>query len=93
MSIDVTEVNLREILAKTQYELRKDDETFRFKVNYNVLKRRYEVQVLMGRQEFEEIYIFKDQCLEVYGYGKYFYDDWINQIKKNLKLNEIYATK
>ena len=90
MSIEVTEANLREILAKTQYELRKDDESFRFKVEYNVLRCRYEVQVLMGRQEFEEIYIFKDQCLAVPGYGKYFYDDWINQIKTNLKLNRIY---
>ena len=47
----------------------------------------------MGRQEFEEIYIFKDQCLKVFAYGKYFFEDWINQIKKNLELTKIYATK
>ena len=84
------EQNIREILDHTQHQLRKLNNQFRFKVVYNAPRKRYEVQVLMGRQEFEEVYCFGINQLNVFGYGKYFHDDWYNQIKKNLELNKIF---
>lgn len=88
--MEIHEKNMREILSRTQYQLRKFAEQFRFKVRANEGRHWYEVQVLMGRQAFEEIYLFKFVNLEIFSYGKYFHDDWINQIKKNLELNKIF---
>ena len=82
------EVVMREILAQTQYLLRKDDEQFRLKPIYNARKCQYEVRVLMGRKEFDEYYIFTHHHLSQNWYCQAFYDKWYAQIKLNLKLNE-----
>ena len=88
--MNLYETNLREILAHTQHQLRKLNDQFHFKVEYNAMRRRYEVQVLMGRREFEEIYCFTEYQLDSSWQCKRRHDDWINQIKKNLKLNKIF---
>ena len=79
---------MREILAQTHYLLRKDDATFRLNTYFNKAKNRYEVQLLMGRKEFEEIYLFTNFDLMNKNYCQFFYDNWYKQIKTNLKLNE-----
>ena len=82
------EVAIREILAQAQYLLRKDDEQFRLNPVYNAPRCRYEVHVLMGRKEFEEVYVFRNDLLDQAWYCRAFHDKWYDQIKLNLKLNE-----
>jgi hypothetical protein len=79
---------MREILAQTQYLLRKDDDQFRLKPIYNKAWCRYEVHVLMGRKEFDEYYIFTKHHLGQDWYCQAYYDKFYRMIKTNLKLNE-----
>jgi hypothetical protein len=83
-----SEKAMREILAQTQYLLRKDNDQFRLKTILNEQLPRYEVQVLMGRKEFEEVYVFEHADLLNDNYCQMYYDQWYGAIKKNLKLNE-----
>jgi len=82
------EVAIREIIAQTQYLLRKDDDQFRLKSIYNAPMRCYEVHILMGRKEFEEVYVFRNYLLDQDWYCRAFHEKWYGQIKLNLKLNE-----
>ena len=86
--MDRAEVALREILAKTQHELRKHDENFRFKVEHDKPRKRYVCQVLMGRKEFEENYLLRENYLRDYTWSKMMHDTFVRSILKNLELNE-----
>ena len=82
------ERNLREILAHTQHQLRKDDERFSFDVSRNELMHRYEATVLLGRKRFEEVYCLSDSALADERRCKGFYESWYKSIKTNLNLFE-----
>ena len=79
---------MREIVAKTQFELKKYDEKYILKVKHNKRRCRFEVQVLMGRHEFEEIYCLADYKMNDDFWVQTYYDHLPRQIATNLKLNK-----
>ncbi len=83
------ELNLREIMSSTTSFLAKHSENFHFNIKHNLLRERYEVQVLMGRREFEEVYCFDYRKLGNNTYCKFLYQRFGSEIIKNLELNKL----
>lgn len=83
-----TEKALREIIAHAQDGLKKYNEAYTLRVKRNEGRCRFEVQALMGRQEFEEIYCIDDRRLSDDFWVQTYYDNFAKQIATNLKLNK-----
>lgn len=84
------EQNLREILAATKHFLRKNDDRFDLKVIDQPNKKRYVIQIIMGRQEFQEYYTLRYDHLWEHAVCQHYCNRFGTDIMKNLKLHKIY---